>query len=129
MNRNDIQALLRERGEYEQIRSRLQTADPAELFYALFPLAVSRQWDEPAAYFAARLLYDLRPPCLLSCDAAIQATFATWDVSIEEVPWYLVTQFGKAVIEHTIQQLLSITPGRQDRQTLETIRYWVGHYR
>src|SRR4051794_39619373 len=69
---------------------------PADtLFDALFPMAVREQGaaNGPVA-MSAYVLHAMNPTCPLPVDDAVAALLSSWDVSIEEVPWYLVKQFG-----------------------------------
>jgi hypothetical protein len=99
--------------------------DPAELVAALLPVAVKSQVDGPA-YFAARLLYELNPPCRISPDEAVRALVPGWDVSIEEVPWYLARQFGKPALEAAVRRLEAEATDHDTLLLMGAVRYWAG---
>lgn len=75
-------------------RKELESSDASDLFWGLFPIAVDAQWNGPAC-LAADLLLEFEPTCQVTCEEAIRMMLTNWDPSIEEVPCYLVTQFGK----------------------------------
>src|SRR4030095_9551627 len=76
------------------------------LFDALFPIAVREQGQAsgPVA-MSAYALHALNPPCRLSVDDAVAALLPSWDISIEEVPWYLVKQFGREAVVESVERL------------------------
>ena len=52
---------------------------------------------------------------------------AEWDVSIEEVPLYLVTQFGKLELRRVVGVIREETGlAEAHRVRLDTILYWIG---
>jgi hypothetical protein len=117
------QAIARKRFP-DLIRS-LRAVDGAVLFRGLFPLAVAAQCHRPA-YPAAYLLLELEPPCDLSCEEALRSVMPDWDISIEEVPLYLVTQFGKHELRRTVGVIArEAALGEAERKRLETILYWI----
>src|ERR1700694_4086822 len=84
---------------------RMRQFDDNELFRLLFPLATSGQWECPLAYSAALLLHQIKPACPVSCKEALRGLFGNWDVSIEEVPWYLRDVFGRQRVLQVIAEL------------------------
>ncbi len=129
MKREDIRAALEtalEQGQFKELIQTLRVVDQTELFYGLFPLAVLHQWNGPS-YAAAFLLLELEPPCPLSCADAIRAMVPQWDVSIEEVPMYLMTQFGKVQMRQVIADLSGQAGSEDERTLLRVIGYWLTH--
>lgn len=51
-----------------------------------------------------------------------------WDVSIEEVLFYLAEQFGIAQALTAVTELESMVSVQGQIATLDTIRYWLGCY-
>jgi hypothetical protein len=51
----------------------------------------------------------------------------SWDVSIEEVPWYLVKQFGRAAVMTAAADLARSRSGTE-KTMLETVVYWARQY-
>src|SRR3954454_3328278 len=97
--------------------------DSGEVFHALFPIAADAQWHGPA-YDAACLLFAVKPACPIPCKDAIRAMLPNWDISIEEVPWYLAGYFGEVPIRRAIEELHEEPLGREERVGLDTVRYW-----
>ena len=109
------------------LRERLRGLDDAQQFEVLFPIAVKRQLDAPSCP-AAKLLRELSPACPLSCEDAIRALLSDWDVSIEEVPFYIVARFGVPRVRQAIDRLASELAGGSEKRQLQTVAYWVGKY-
>jgi hypothetical protein len=107
----------------QELLVRFRAVDGAALFHTLFPIAAASQERGPACT-AAWLLYKLRPQCLISCREAITALLPEWDVSIEEVVFYIAEQFGVPTVLSTIEELRA--QGIDPTNRLDTVRYWVG---
>jgi hypothetical protein len=103
----------------------LRAVEGVVLFRGLFPLAVAAQRDG-LAYPAAYLLLELEPPCDLSCEDALRLVAPNWDISIQEVPLYLITQFGKRELRRAVEFLVRDEAiGEVEKKRLETILYWI----
>lgn len=140
----------------EQLCARLRRAEGREVYHALFSLACSRYdpLHTPTA-LAGHLLLWLKPPCPVSCQEAIQAvSVSDWDLSEEEVIWYLAGHFGPGqvsevldALEETediraararksawyeahpindIRDLMNWKPPWEASDALDTVRYWLG---
>jgi hypothetical protein len=118
-------AATKDEAGYRSLRDAVRAMPPGELFAGVFPLAAGSQTDGPA-YFAARLLWELNPPCPLSSEEAVRAMLTGWDISIEEVPFYLARQFGDEELYATVQRLEAETADHEATVRLGTIRYWAG---
>ncbi len=130
MTRDEIVAEMREanlKNQRPRLCERLRELDAAEVFQALFPIAVEPQWHGPA-YRAACLLFVLKPACPILCKDAIRLMLANWDVSIEEVPWYLAGQFGKELIRQSIEELSKEPLDDEQKVKLSTVQYWTDIY-
>ena len=109
-----------------QLLQDLGSVDPHLLFKTLFPIATKRQGVEngPVA-FSAYALYNLNPPCAIAAEDAIQKLIGNeWDISIEEVPWYLTNQFGPECVNRCVQGLQRIMTEEEACVRLRTILYW-----
>lgn len=104
---------------------RLRLLDEDEVFRLLFPLATSAQWDCPLAYSAALLLYQVKPTCPIPCEEAVKGLFGNWDVSIEEVPWYLGDVFGRQRVLEVVARLLQEPLTDLELRRRRTIGYWL----
>jgi hypothetical protein len=103
----------------------LAGAPGAVLFDALFPISVREQGETsgPVA-MSAYALHALNPPCRLSVDDAVASLLPTWDISIEEVPWYLVKQFGREAVLASVKRLRARERDPLAVTRLRTIEYW-----
>jgi hypothetical protein len=113
--------------ELAPLIERLRQCDSTATFAALFGFAAHSQTAGPAAP-AALLLRRLGPPCPIPCREAIQEMLADWDISIEEVPFYLAEQFGVVQVRATVAELRSSQTEKMQRTILDTIDYWLGYY-
>ena len=88
----------------EQLCQQMRQAENRDVFNVLFPLACSR--FEPMSgmpAFAAHLLFYMKPACPISCtDAIRRVSQSEWDLSLEEVPWYLADFFGHSAIYQSL---------------------------
>ena len=50
---------------------------------------------------------------------------AAWDLSLKEVPYYLISQFGKLQLAEVVKQLLAELSGQQAQLALDTVAYWL----
>src|SRR5262245_18786440 len=105
---------------------RMRQLEEDELFGLLFPLATSGQWECPMAFSAALLLYEIKPACPIPCKEAVRGLLGNWDVSIEEVPWYLRHVFGRHRALEVVQEMLREPLSDQQKSRLRIIGYWLG---
>ena len=82
----------------KQLFSWLKNASERELFFGLFsffcdPGLQDNQYERQQ--LAGTILFSMKPDCPLKLDGAIYATPTHWDLSVEELPWYLCEKFGK----------------------------------
>lgn len=124
--KSEIERRLNARPEEElaDLLTRLRATDSGVAFRALFPFAAHSQDRGPAAG-AAWLLRRVNPKCPISCREAIQEMLGDWDVSIEEVPFYLAEQFGVATVRETVAELRTICAETDQVTLLDTIEYWL----
>jgi hypothetical protein len=110
-------------GRRPQLCERLREMDPGTVFEALFPVAANSQGNGPA-YRAACLLFVLKSACPIPCKEAIRALLRNWDISIEEVPWYLAGLFGREAMREAVEELSQEPLDREQHVRLNTVRYW-----
>jgi hypothetical protein len=111
----------------ESLCERLRCLPDELVFGAFFPIAVRTQLHGPALG-AASVLFVVRPACPIPCQEAIRAMLDDWDISIEEVPWYIADCFGKDTTLNTIDELNQKDLTRKQRASLSTVRYWADIY-
>ncbi|MBM3847002.1 MAG: hypothetical protein FJ405_12045 [Verrucomicrobia bacterium] len=113
--------------ELAPLLERLRQCDPVRTFHSLFGFAAHSQDAGPAAP-AALLLFNLKPPCPISCEAGIRELLVDWDVSIEEVPLYFAEQFGVSRVREVVAAIRTSPPMCCDISRLDTIEYWLRCY-
>jgi hypothetical protein len=115
----------RELGDLAQV---LGSAEPPELFWGLYqtftaqPLG-SRRYQQQA--LAGSLLLRLRPPCPLPACEAIRNVLGAWEVSVEELPWYLALACGEDAVWLAMSELEAEPLDDGRRLVLHTFRYWL----
>jgi hypothetical protein len=97
-------------------------------FRILFPIAVKSQGHDFPVLDAAILLRRLSPECPISCDEAVRALLPEWDISIEQVPFYLAARFGSKRVREAVRNIEQEATGKPEKATLNTIIYWAGVY-
>lgn len=110
-----------------RLREELRRLNDAEQFEILFPVAVKPQPEAPS-YDAALFLRELSPACSLSCEDAVRALLPGWDVSIEEVPFYLASKFGPGLIRQTVERLKAEITDEGQNASLKIILHWLDSY-
>ncbi len=129
MTRNQLIDAIRDANNHDtwsELVTCIKRSDDANAFATIFAHSVERQSMDAAVYDAAKLLYESNVTCRLDCDSAILAMLSSWDISIEEVPWYLANQFGAEVINRHVENLLELSMDDAACTILKSIRYWVG---
>ena len=128
MNRNELIKMIRDANTndgWAELVASVRSENSPDHFHAIFAHAVERQAIGSAVFDAAKLLYEANISCRLPCHSAIEALIPSWDISIEEVPWYLTNQFGKDEMFNCLDIILAESPAERASVTLRTIRYWV----
>jgi len=103
----------------------LRQFDEREIFDTLFFLSVRKQGDGLPVAYAAVALEELNPKCLINLRQALEAILPEWDISIEEVVFYLMRQFGmKAMRSTQLEIQASSNLASIEEKRLNTIMYW-----
>jgi len=107
------------------LRQALAKHNPTEVYEFLMPLAISSEQDGANAV-AGRALIELEPKCPHDCRTVLSSiATSNWDLSLREVPFYLVSQFGKWNLLREIDALVAtaVLPKRE-RVLVEGVSYW-----
>lgn len=91
-----------------------------DLFQVLWHEAISVQQIGKHVFQSAYTLYKLNIECQISLKDALFQVLKEWDISIEEIPWYLTNQFSKNEIISFILELNLV-----DDVRAKTILYWI----
>jgi len=106
----------------------LRAFEPTELFETLFAASVLAQGGAYPVAYAGCALFALDPPCGLTVNEAVGRLRSEWDISLEEVVFYLAKQFGTAAVTEAAKQLQSSSLAHEEAVRLRTGRYWVDVY-
>lgn len=121
----------RDAKQLKQLRKKLGALNQRELFEGLF-LVFLDQSDSTKQFerqqLAGRLLYMLRPPCPYDPKDAIRMTIDNFNVSVEELPWYLAVIFGKDKVTDAIGDLKALPLEENERTGLKSFEYWIAQY-
>jgi hypothetical protein len=111
------------------VGEKLRKLTDEQQFQILFPIAVSSQshGDFPVLD-AAILLQRLSPECPIVCEDAIMALLPEWDVSIEQVVFYLVARCGSKRVREAASDVERQITSERDKATIRAVVYWVGIY-
>ncbi len=123
----EIQSLLdynAEDPDYLRASKLLEHEPDDNVFDALFPLTTRRPSEAPV-WPAAVLLLRRKPRCRKLCAQAVRELLDCWDVSLKEVPFYLVNQFGAEGVHEATVQIGETELTDAQRSRLETVEYWV----
>lgn len=98
--------------------------DGTEFFEFLFTEAIS---GSPNGTVAARLLVELEPKPTCGCEELLEAVAKSkWDVSVTEVPFYLIVQFGKPVLLESYDAYIRKAELSGDqKQRIGALIYWI----
>jgi len=106
----------------------LRSFEPTALFDTLFAVSVLAQGGAYPVAFAACALGALNPPCSLTVNEAVGRLMPEWDISLEEVVFYLARQFGAAAVIEAAEDLQSSALAHEEAVRLKTVKYWAGIY-
>jgi hypothetical protein len=114
--------------ELEGLVQVLSSAQPLEVFWGLYQNftaqpAGSRRYPQQA--LAGGVLLRLRPACPLPACEAIRNILGGWEVSVEELPWYLALALGEDAVWRAMSQLEAEPLDDRQRLALHTFRYWL----
>ncbi|MEM7315856.1 MAG: hypothetical protein AAF497_22200 [Planctomycetota bacterium] len=129
----ELQRLIRGRKHsLHDLRMALQALPRAQRFDALLGIFTENQDADTFSDqdVAGRLLVDVMPDCRLELEAVLDAVAATWNASVEELPMYLGTKFGREAVIAAANSL-SQKWATNDRRSeaMRTIAWWLENRR
>lgn len=104
----------------------LRSFQPSELFATLFPISVLAQGGKAPVALAGCALEVLNPPCPLPLSEAMDRLLTAWDISLEEVVFYLAKQFGTEKVVQLSMELQTRAAEAEQSARLRAIAYWAG---
>ncbi|MEL6898285.1 MAG: hypothetical protein AAFP90_19480 [Planctomycetota bacterium] len=108
-----------------QLRMQAQDLPRSKRFAALLHLFTdSNNYGDQQT--AGRLLLDLKPTCSHSLPDVLDGIAPNWNVSVEELVYYLSDMFGPALVVDTALELASKYDGDDRRnRALGTVAWWL----
>jgi hypothetical protein len=117
----------RNRQDFRHLKQKLSKVEAEELFWGLLQAFLTP--DTSYAYdvqaLSARLLLCLNPPCPSVLEAVIHQTSPNYNLSVEELPWYLAKQFGADTLQAALENISVGIETDIPPQTIETFKYWL----
>ena len=129
MIQNQIRALLKydpNDPDWKWTSAFVECVPDKDVFEALFPVAIREQSSGEAVLAAAIVLRRRHPHCPLSCVDAVRALLEEWDVNVEEVPFYLVEQFGGETVRESLAEIERQALSEPHLARLKAVEYWIG---
>ena len=72
------------------------------------------------------LLLEIMPSCSLTLRDAISQSLPTWNLSVEQWPYYLCRQFGVDAVNEALTEIETNDKlYDMEKRAIETIRYWL----
>jgi len=78
-----------------------------------------------AQEYAGRILLALKPPCSRDIQDVIKRTLATWDLSVEQLPWYFAEIVGLEAVLRVLDVLDTQVSSQQERDAIRTFPFWL----
>lgn len=102
-----------------------------ELFFGLFSFYYDPALQENAftrQEVAGKILFELKPACPIELDGFVYAIPKYWNLSVEEVPWYLCKVFGKNEVEVFLEELIPSVNDGELQRSFKTLLFWAKNY-
>ena len=116
--------------QLKQLKFVFSKRDPEEVFEGLFSvLCMDCKNKFERHQLAGELLYSVRPRLHLELLDRIHLTLASWNVSVEEWPWYLVDLCGLDRVLSAASDLEAYPLSEDERRRLNTLVWWAKRYR
>ena len=118
--------------QIKQIISSFGNAAERELFFGLFSFFYDPSLQENSCQrqqLAGTILFEISPPCPLEMDGAIYAVPKYWDLSVEELPWYLCNIFDKTRVCEFLEELLPSVEEGEVKRSFKTMLFWANGYK
>lgn len=114
--------------EYKSLHSAICSASKYDRYFGLMGVFKCEMRDKRTLIqtFAGRMLLKITPKAMESCESAIFSLLTYWDVSAEEVIFYLSDQHGKDRLLSVVASMRKGNLPVRDLAVLKTIGYWLG---
>ncbi len=117
------------RQRLKQLSVVLANRDPEEVFkglYSVFLLSDPNNYE--SQQLAGVLLFKISPTAAFELEDVLRMSLNTYNLSVEEWPWYLVRRFGQERVLNVLERLLQTEKGATARRSAETMARWVRRY-
>ncbi|GAB1266626.1 hypothetical protein [Aurantivibrio infirmus] len=117
--------------QMKQLLFGCEKASERELFFGVFSFYYDPELQENSfarQEVAGKILFKLKPACPVELDGFIYAIPKYWNLSIEEVPWYLCKVFGKNEVEAFLKELIPSVNDGELQRSFKTLLFWVKNY-
>ena len=111
-----------------QLRMKVQSLPAKDRFDALLGLFTENCGTDTYTHqeIAGRLLLDLMPDCPYPLGSALAAIAPTWNVSVEQLPFYLADRFRREIVSAAAESLARSFPSdARESRALDTIAWWL----
>jgi hypothetical protein len=113
--------------DFRHLRHTLSKVEAEELFWGLLQAFLTPNTGNAYAVqeLSARLLLCLNPPCPSVLEELIRLTAPNYNVSVEELPWYLAKQFGADTLRAALERVSVESETGIPAQVSKTFNYWL----
>lgn len=108
-----------------QLQQKFNSVPDAEKFHAILSVFTeSNVYADQQS--AGKLLVDYKPQCDDSLTEILTSIAPTWNLSVEELPFYLSDVFGAQVVATSAIMLSEeMAENSTERKALETVAWWL----
>ncbi|WP_227816876.1 hypothetical protein [Nitrogeniibacter aestuarii] len=113
----------------KQLSFVLAKCNPEEVFkglYSVFLLSEPNNYD--SQQLAGVLLFKISPSAEFELEEVLRMSLNTYNLSVEEWPWYLARRFGQERVLNVLERVLQTEKGSTARRSAETMARWVRRY-
>lgn len=114
--------------QYKFLRLRLMKNSADELGYGLLDLFFTAPGDHrniERQELAGRLLLELSPQFEFDLKTTLRMVLPNYELSVEQLPQYLVGIFGKDEVTHVLQNMQGETRDEQYLRNIQTMHFWI----
>ena len=118
--------------QLKQLKFACKNSKGSELFFGLFPFFFDPDLQENSDHrqqLAGTILFELNPSCPLELEGVLFAIPKYWNVSIEEIIWYMCNQFGHEVVKSFLESLILDVSDSKLLDSFKTMLFWVRRYK
>lgn len=112
--------------QLKQLEFILRKIDDNELFHGCYPIFCEHHDNFVARQeLAGVMLHRIMPKADFELEQVIRSCLPTYELSVEELPWYLSDLFDLAEINAIIDKISVGRLDERENKALETLKYWL----